>query len=769
MKLTNHKIRKIEEILSYFLLLIFIFLSISPIKQQKLKIIESISAITNETENYLIITTQNIQSSGALSDFINFKAALESNVQVTTIDYIEKNYQGIDRAEKIRNYLKSIYSSQNIKYLLLIGDPYNPTEQNPKSTGGEVPMRYCYPDPTNHTFKGGGDFQGEMPTDFYYADLTGDWDSDKDGYFGEYQQDKVDFQAEIEVGRIPFDDSKTIKLILTNSMNFERLPKETKNKVLLAAGIWLHKENNCNKLDSTYLTESMWNDFLKGKGFQRITLYEKEGIDPSTFGSDYPLNRENLTKLLSQNNYGISIITTGGGSVGEIDRHIWYKDSNGDGFYQSDEGKYIDLLLPEDISQLASRTPSIFIVDSYCSSSPDSDEESITKLLLNANAVSIIGESRPSWGRCGWENKDEGGIHSMLYFFMKEFADNVSLGKSLYDSLYYYSTHFMWWEWKSWENLFNYACLYGDPSLSFFTQLPSDTTPPALTVNEPQAFQEVYTTFVTVKGQTEKDAKVKINGVDIALNPDYSFSYILSLTNTGLNTIEIIAEDLAGNKTVVSIPVNYILKYFTITTSIGLGGAITPSGNINVEYGSSKTFYITPNSGYKIKDVKVDGISVGTVSIYTFNNITSNHIIEVIFEKETIVIILQIGSPYMSVNGFSQEIDPGRGTNPVIKSGRTLVPIRAIIEALGGTVEWEEKTKAINIRLGSSYIKLQIGNTLAYVNGEYKQMDSQNSSVKPEIINGRTMLPLRFVTENLGCDVQWDGTTKTITITYGGN
>ena len=760
--------RKIEQILSCFLLLIFILLSISPVKQQRLKIIESINAISSETQNYLIITTQKIQSSGALSDFISFKVALESNVQVTTVDYIEQNYQGIDRAEKIRNYLKSIYSSQNIKYLLLVGDPYNPSAQTSKSTGGEVPMRYCYPDPTNHTFKGGGDFQGEVPTDFYYADLTGEWDSDKDDYFGEYQQDKVDFQAEIAVGRIPFDDSKTIKSILTNSMNFERLPKETKNKVLLAASIWGHKENNCNKLDSTYLTESMWNDFLKGKGFQRTTLYEKESIDSSTFGSDYSLNRENLTKLLSQNNYGISIITTGHGSVDEIGRHIWYKDNNGDGFYQSDEGKYINLLLPEDIRQLASRAPSIFVVDSYCSSSPDSDEESIAKLLLNVNAVSIISESRPSWGRCGWENKNEGGIHSILYFFMKEFADNISLGKSLYDSLYYYSTHFMWWEWKSWENLFDYACLYGDPSLSFFTELPSDITPPRLIVNEPQPFQEVYTQFVTVKGQTEKDTKVKINGVDIALNPDHSFSYTLSLTNTGLNTIEVIAEDPAGNKTVVSIPVNYILKYFTITTSTGLGGSITPSGIINVEYGSNKTFYITPSSGYKIKDVKVDGISVGTVSSYTFNNIMSNHIIEVICEKEAIVIILQIGSPYMSVNGFSQEIDPGRGTSPVIKNGRTLVPIRAIVEALGGTVEWEENTKAINIRFESSFIKLQIGNKLAYVNGEYKQLDPQNSNVKPEITNGRTMIPLRFVSENLGCTVDWDGTTKTIMLTYAG-
>jgi hypothetical protein len=52
------------------------------------------------------------------------------------------------------------------------------------------------------------------------------------------------------------------------------------------------------------------------------------------------------------------------------------------------------------------------------------------------------------------------------------------------------------------------------------------------------------------------------------------------------------------------------------------------------------------------------------------------------------------------------------------------------------------------------------------VNGVTKWIDDTNHKVMPEIINGRTMLPLRFVTENLGAKVGWDGTTKTITITY---
>jgi len=78
-----------------------------------------------------------------------------------------------------------------------------------------------------------------------------------------------------------------------------------------------------------------------------------------------------------------------------------------------------------------------------------------------------------------------------------------------------------------------------------------------------------------------------------------------------------------------------------------------PSGTIYLNYGESKSFTITPNIGYKISDVKVDGNSVGSVSSYTFTNITSNHTISATFEKQIIetVIILQIGAKNFTVNG----------------------------------------------------------------------------------------------------------------------
>jgi hypothetical protein len=154
------------------------------------------------------------------------------------------------------------------------------------------------------------------------------------------------------------------------------------------------------------------------------------------------------------------------------------------------------------------------------------------------------------------------------------------------------------------------------------------------------------------------------------------------------------------------------------------------------------------------------------VSSYIFNNVTSDHTISATFEKEITqtVIILQIGNSTFTVNGVSNTLD----SPPVIKNNRTLLPIRAIVEALGGSVSWDPNEKKVTVTLGSKTIELWIGKNTAKVNGTDTPIDSTNPKVVPEIINGRTMLPLRFVTENLGCQLQWDPNTQTITITYQG-
>ena len=74
-------------------------------------------------------------------------------------------------------------------------------------------------------------------------------------------------------------------------------------------------------------------------------------------------------------------------------------------------------------------------------------------------------------------------------------------------------------------------------------------------------------------------------------------------------------------------------SYYTIKATAGAGGSISPSGNVSVREGRDQTFTITPDKGYAVANVKIDGKSIGAVKSYTFENVSRTHTIEVIFMK----------------------------------------------------------------------------------------------------------------------------------------
>ena len=74
-------------------------------------------------------------------------------------------------------------------------------------------------------------------------------------------------------------------------------------------------------------------------------------------------------------------------------------------------------------------------------------------------------------------------------------------------------------------------------------------------------------------------------------------------------------------------------SYYTIKATAGTGGSISPSGNVSVREGRDQTFTITPDKGYAVANVKIDGKSIGAVKSYTFENVSRTHTIEVIFMK----------------------------------------------------------------------------------------------------------------------------------------
>lgn len=119
-------------------------------------------------------------------------------------------------------------------------------------------------------------------------------------------------------------------------------------------------------------------------------------------------------------------------------------------------------------------------------------------------------------------------------------------------------------------------------------------------------------------------------------------------------------------------------------------------------------------------------------------------------------IVLKIDSTTMTVNGSSRTIP----APPVIREGRTLVPVRVVSEAMSASVYWLEKTKQIRIVEGGNEIILTIGSKEMKIGGITKTMD-----VEPMIIGGSTYVPLRFISENLGAEIAWNNDTREITIT----
>lgn len=189
-------------------------------------------------------------------------------------------------------------------------------------------------------------------------------------------------------------------------------------------------------------------------------------------------------------------------------------------------------------------------------------------------------------------------------------------------------------------------------------------------------------------------------------------------------------------------------SYFNFSYNLGLLTEIENDGwtgnDIGErEYKTTFTRIMTDNKKYEfncsIESFNDDGYSLMRVNDKTY----------VIKLKKGII-------PTVSYNGKKIEFDQ----IPVIEGGRTLVPLRAIFEKIGATIEWDDKTKTVTAIKGDTKIKLTINNKTATKNGETVTLD-----VPAKIINGRTLVPVRFVADCFGVDVKWDETSRRVSLT----
>jgi titin len=130
---------------------------------------------------------------------------------------------------------------------------------------------------------------------------------------------------------------------------------------------------------------------------------------------------------------------------------------------------------------------------------------------------------------------------------------------------------------------------------------------------------------------------------------------------------------------------------------------------------------------------------------------------------QSVVMKLTIDKKNYTINGVAMMMDVA----PVILESRTLGPVRYVAEALGAEVAWDPVERKVTLTRGSKVIELWIGRNTARVDGAYMLIDPENPEVKPVILPpGRTMLPFRFIAEQLGASVGWEAVKREVTITY---
>ncbi|MFH0880437.1 MAG: C25 family cysteine peptidase, partial [Lentisphaerota bacterium] len=267
--------------------------------------------------DYAIITTAAMTSN--VSKIADFKTHLQSQgfsvIVVTEADYGALAGQAPNgTAEKIRKWLIDHYAAMGLQYALLIGNPDPADPSKAGDAAGDVPMKMCWPRRYN------ADGYESSPTDYFYADLTGNWDLDGDGYYGEYSGDRgtggVDFTPEVYVSRIPVYNNNyasanaTLQKIITYESDGSSPAWRKKMLLPMALSNYANEDNHgYARSDGRNAPKRVIENYLTASGFSYHVFYEKSGLTPVPNTADYDnASHAGLTKanFLAQwtNGYG---------------------------------------------------------------------------------------------------------------------------------------------------------------------------------------------------------------------------------------------------------------------------------------------------------------------------------------------------------------------------------------------------------------------------------------------------------------------------------
>jgi hypothetical protein len=338
----------------------------------------------------LILTTNAIlERSTQLSPYIGAKRRSGWTVDLATEDQFgAAGFTGTKRAVAVRDWLKTVYKKYG--YLLILGDP--------RPELGDIPMLRSYANNDEPEL----DYQ-DVPTDFFYGELTNDWDSNGNGRYAESEDGFLGFNGELLVGRIPVyaGGMARVDRLLERTISYLAQDPGTaayRRKALFPAGIpyYENQDNMGNaKMDGGYVVRHLSDTFFSGRAdLTPWALVEKEGLAPSEFTDWGTLNSETIVNEWNTG-YGL-VYWLGHGSAKGAYRTIWSSD-DGDGIassYELSSPSFIDSGL---VAVLPADRPAFVYMGSCLNGDVDEPDNLATAMLYNT-AVGVVAASQVSYG-----------------------------------------------------------------------------------------------------------------------------------------------------------------------------------------------------------------------------------------------------------------------------------------------------------------------------------------------------------------------------------
>jgi len=412
----------------------------------------------NRQYDMLFISTTALQST--LQPLLDFRQTQGLACHWANIDSILTSSIGANNPEKLRNYLIQQYQQSPFSYLLLVGDI------------NTVPIAYLTPEPNGIN---------SVPSDFYYSDLSSNFDSDNDGLLGEYstgsgdQDDGMDFTPELFVGRITLNNASQLQTVVDRIIAFESSTSSYKEKVL-APGAILNYENEDNNTGWQMTNSDTWGEFAKASVWVDhpvVTLYEQEGLVPST-PSNYSLSESNFYSLLQTEDWGF-VNWAAHGSPFSAARKIWIEDTNADSIAESNECDWRDLVNTTSFSTVSNHTGSVFFQASCQNGQLDTFDTCLGEVILRDKAVATIAATRTGWYKIGWKNPGWGGLSSYNYSVIENyFTHHNTYGESHALANLLHTNYFLFGDpldtggiiWPELQNVYTYL-YFGDPAIGY--------------------------------------------------------------------------------------------------------------------------------------------------------------------------------------------------------------------------------------------------------------------------------------------------------------